>query len=208
MFERTYAAMTRQSVRAGSRVVGRTLEPMLEKRRPPPGSGDWIAGVAMSLAGARRFKLYRPAGVSFGERLPLMVMLHGCGQDAKSFANTTRMNRVATRERFLVLYPEQDGAADPVVSINNGHAAVQAWAHAAGARASKSRNVQRGRRHATRVTDFKRRATTQATLVEVAHLRHAWSGGASGQPFSDEQGPDASRLLWAFALRQFRGITS
>ena len=41
-----------------------------------------------------------------------MVMLHGCGQDAKSFALATRMNRIAARERFLVLYPEQDRLAN------------------------------------------------------------------------------------------------
>ena len=29
-------------------------------------------------------------------------------------------------------------------------------------------------------------------------------GGAAGQPFSDGQGPDASRMAWAFAARQFR----
>ena len=37
-----------------------------------------------------------------------MVMLHGCQQNAKTFAASTRMNVVAARERFLVLYPEQD----------------------------------------------------------------------------------------------------
>jgi poly(3-hydroxybutyrate) depolymerase len=31
----------------------------------------------MGAAGARRFRLYRPPDVKFGERLPLMVMLHG-----------------------------------------------------------------------------------------------------------------------------------
>jgi poly(3-hydroxybutyrate) depolymerase len=62
----------------------------------------------MGPAGVRRYRLYRPPAVKSGERLPLMVMLHGCGQDAKSFANSTRMNAVAARERFLVLYPEQD----------------------------------------------------------------------------------------------------
>ena len=50
--------------------------------------------------------------MKFGERLPLMVMLHGCGQDAKTFAASTRMNVVAARERFLVLYPEQDRLAN------------------------------------------------------------------------------------------------
>ena len=55
-----------------------------------------------------------PPDVKFSERLPLMVMLHGCGQDANTFAASTRMNRIAMRERFLVLYPEQDRLA-------NGH---------------------------------------------------------------------------------------
>ncbi len=42
-----------------------------------------------------------------------MVMLHGCAQDAQSFAASTRMNVVAARERFLVLYPEQDRLSNP-----------------------------------------------------------------------------------------------
>jgi hypothetical protein len=54
------------------------------------------------------------------------------------------------------------------------------------------------------VTDFKRRGTTVASLIEVHVLGHAWSGGAAGQRFSDPLGPDASRLVWAFAARQFR----
>ena len=66
----------------------------------------------MGATGARRFRLYRPPGVKVGERLPLMVMLHGCGQDAYSFASSTRMNRIVMRERFLVLYPEQDRLAN------------------------------------------------------------------------------------------------
>ena len=55
------------------------------------------------------------------------------------------------------------------------------------------------------VTDFKRQGSLVATLVEIGALGHAWSGGAAGQPFSDAQGPDASRMVWAFAARQFRG---
>ncbi|MEO7853778.1 MAG: hypothetical protein ABIR94_16230, partial [Rubrivivax sp.] len=96
------------------------------------------------------------------------------------------------------------GSDDLVVSVNNGHAAVQVWAEAAGARPGDPRSVQRGKRHATTVTDFKLRRTTVATLVEVNGLGHAWSGGAPKQPFSDSEGPDASRMLWAFADKQFR----
>lgn len=321
-FERSFKAITRTTARAGSRAVQRALKPAVDKRIPPPGRGDWIAGVALGSSGARRYRLYRPPGVRFGERLPLVVMLHGCGQDAKSFAASTRMNRIADRERFLVLYPEQDrlanaqgcwnwfdtrngraygeaalimkaidqvcllypvdrarialaglsagasmaallvtrhpdrfkavamhsgippgaahstmtalgamhghraplpllatplamaaswppllvihGSEDPVVSAANGQAAVQVWADAAGARAGRARSVQRGKRYATTVTDFVRRGATVATLVEVARLGHAWSGGAARQPYSDGQGPDASRMVWAFAARQFR----
>ena len=87
---------------------------------------------------------------------------------------------------------------------SNGLAAVRAWAEAAGARPGTPRAVQRGKRYATEVTDFKARGRVVATLVEVAGLKHAWSGGAAREAFSDAKGPDASRMVWAFASRQFR----
>ena len=91
-----------------------------------------------------------------------------------------------------------------MVSLNNGHAAAQVWADAADARASERRTVQRGNRYPMRVIDFKRARSTVARLVEVERLGHAWSGGAAKQAFSDQRGPDASRMAWAFAARQFR----
>ena len=39
-------------------------------------------------------------------------MLYGCGQDADSFAASTRMNRVASRQGFIVLYRAQDRLAN------------------------------------------------------------------------------------------------
>lgn len=378
------ATLTRHTLRAGSKAVAqaldKTLKPAVQRRKPPPGAGDWLPGVALGPTGMRRFQLYRPPGVKLGERLPLLVMLHGCGQDAKRFALSTRMNALAARERFLVLYPEQDrlanaqgcwnwfdtqngralaeaqlimaaidqvcllypadrqrvalaglsagasmaallaarhperfkavvmhsgvppgtahsglsalgamnglrtpkplaargiaalaarapaslaskaavltdkkrstwpytavgvtprpgatareasagtadrsrvqqmesgsdrwppllvihGGADAVVSASNGMAAAQVWAAATEARPAKARTVQRGQRHAMTVTDFKHRGRTRVTLVEVDRLGHAWSGGAARQPFSDALGPDASRMVWAFAAKQFR----
>ena len=91
-----------------------------------------------------------------------------------------------------------------MVSPHNGQAAAQAWASAAGARASQARTVQRGKRYPMSITDFKRKGGTVATLVAVDGLAHAWSGGTASQPFSDGQGPDASRMAWAFAAKQFR----
>jgi poly(hydroxyalkanoate) depolymerase family esterase len=116
LFQRSLTAITGSLLRQSSRAVTRALKPSLtlvaKPRLPAHGAGDWIAGVALGPAGARRFRLYRPPDVKFGERLPLLVMLHGCGQTADSFAASTRMNRIAARERFLVLYPEQDRLAN------------------------------------------------------------------------------------------------
>jgi len=321
-FERSLVAITRAATASGTQALVRTLKPVVARRTPPPGAGAWIPGVAVGATGTRRFRLYRPPGVGIGERLPLMVMLHGCGQDANTFAASTRMNRIAMRERFLVLYPEQDrlangqgcwnwfdtgtgrayaeaalimkaidqvcllypvdrrrvaiaglsagasmaallvtrhpgrfkavvmhsgvppgtahsplsalgamhgrratlplpatpgtmeadwppllvihGDADAVVSPQNGLAAASSWARAAGALAGPARQVQRGKRYPMSITDFKRKGSTVATLVAVGKLAHAWSGGAASKPYSDGRGPDASRMAWAFAARQFR----
>ena len=125
---RSFAAITRSQLRAGTRVARQAVKRAAStatataraKARAPAGAGDWIAGVSVGSAGARR-------------------------------------------------------------------------------------SVQRGKRYPKAVTDFKQRGSTVATLVEVAGLGHAWSGGAASQPFSDGHGPDASRMVWAFAAKQFGG---
>jgi len=71
-------------------------------------SGNWTKGIAIGAAGPRRYRLYKPSGMRRNETLPLLVMLHGCGQDAEALAASSRMNTIAARERFFVLYPEQD----------------------------------------------------------------------------------------------------
>lgn len=111
-FQRQFVALSRLATAAGKQALGKAPKATSARRRPPSETGAWIPGVAIGAAGARRFRLYRPAGIQPGERLPLMVMLHGCGQDAERFAASTRMNRMAQRERFWVLYPEQDRLAN------------------------------------------------------------------------------------------------
>ena len=39
-------------------------------------------------------------------------MLHGCGQTGRDIAAVSRMNRLAARHRFVVLYPEQERVAN------------------------------------------------------------------------------------------------
>ncbi|MET0334585.1 MAG: PHB depolymerase family esterase [Rhizobacter sp.] len=320
-FERSVSAWAREGMRQGRQQFGQVAKQVTkaaaEKRKPPPGPGDWLPGLAVGLTGLLRFHVYRPAGLHYAERVPVLVMLHGCGQDARGFALSTRMNRVADKERFVVLYPEQDrvanaqgcwswfdirsgraykeaslilkaldqvsllypvdasrvaiaglsagasmaallatrhpqrfkavvmhsgvapgsadtsaaamramrgrqlltpleagealpplmvihGSHDTVVSSRNARATANLWADAAGATASDARRVQRGQRHPMTITDHKRRGRDVATLVEVDMLGHAWSGGAAKKPYSDSRGPDASRLAWQFAARQFK----
>jgi len=329
-YERNLRALTKATLSNSKRIAGQVQRATAKRLKPPPGRGDWLSGVAVGPGGARGYHLFRPAGLELkpGERLPLMVMLHGCGQTGRDFAASTRMNALAVRQRFLVLYPEQDriahpqgcwnwyerrsgkadaeaatlmaaidqacllysvdrdrvalaglsagasmaallatrypnrfravvmhsgvapgaakspatalgamrgehvppmpttavgkamgaaavfttlppmlvlhGDADAVVAPSNAASSAAVWATAVGARPGLTRKVQRGKRRAMRVTDFRRKGRTLVTLCEIAGLGHSWSGGAPKLLFSDPEGPDATRMAWAFAAAQFK----
>jgi hypothetical protein len=53
------------------------------------------------------------------------------------------------------------------------------------------------------VTDYHNRGRLVATLCIVNGLGHAWSGDATGLPYSDPKGPDASRIASTFMKKQF-----
>ncbi|MGA2343190.1 MAG: PHB depolymerase family esterase [Steroidobacteraceae bacterium] len=95
------------------------------KRIARPRESGWIAGlfphVPRSGAAHRQngYALYVPRGLR--RRVPLLVMLHGCSQDARAFADGTRMNELADRRRFIVLYPEQSRQANPLGCWNWFH---------------------------------------------------------------------------------------
>lgn len=72
----------------------------------PAAASQWSEG-AYTVGGATlRYRLYQPRRAAPGAR-PLLVMLHGCTQDALDFAQGTRMNEAAGDIGWLVLYPEQ-----------------------------------------------------------------------------------------------------
>ncbi len=77
-----------------------------------PARGQFISGSHTAAAGSRDYKLFVPPGVH-DQRLPLVVMLHGCTQDPDDFAAGTGMNEAALAQGFFVLYPAQTQGANP-----------------------------------------------------------------------------------------------
>ena len=97
------------------------LQALLRRKRPP--AGKWVSGAHTELKGwlycapfvppRRHYRLYLPPTYVSETAAPLLVMIHGCKQDAETFAAGTRMNRLADLHGFLVLYPEQRRLANP-----------------------------------------------------------------------------------------------
>ena len=317
--------MARVAVRASSKVMAKALRPAKTTRPKTRGAKPVAAGWTAGLAGSLRYRLFKPPDMDPTERKPLLVMLHGCAQDAQTLASVSQMNRVAARENFLVLYPEQNrtfnlqgcwnwfatrtgqaqreadaiaamiellihlrpvdpdrvvlvglsagasmaallatryprryravvmhsgvapgvaksqasalsamrgrnttaptplsagiagahlppllvihGSADTIVVPTNAVHTAQRWASCLGAQPVAPRTVQRGARYAVTMTDYVKQRRTVVTHCLVNGLGHAWSGGAARLAYSDPKGPDASRMIWAFATRHFATVS-
>lgn len=123
--KRATPAKAIRPVKAVKIAVAKTAKPLRKSsaapKRPvaivPVLPGSWQKAFftfpGTGLAPARRmlYWLYLPSGIANAPR-PLVVMLHGCKQTATDFAASTRMNQLAERKGFAVLYPQQSAAAD------------------------------------------------------------------------------------------------
>lgn len=81
-----------------------------DARAAAPAGARVIRGTYKNAAGERPFALYLPEGEAPAGGRALIVMLHGCTQDADDAARGTRMHEAAGRLGWMVLYPEQPAA--------------------------------------------------------------------------------------------------
>ncbi|MBK8060398.1 MAG: PHB depolymerase family esterase [Gemmatimonadetes bacterium] len=72
-----------------------------------------VRGVFRNAAGERPWALYLPDADAPATGRPLVVMLHGCTQDADDIAKGTRLHELATQRGWMVLYPEQPAQYNP-----------------------------------------------------------------------------------------------
>jgi poly(hydroxyalkanoate) depolymerase family esterase len=95
--------------------MGLALPGVARGQMKTPVNGEFIEGRFESRFGARRYKLFIPATPAPAEGRVLVVMLHGCTQDADDIARGTRLNERAAvvLPGALVLYPEQSAADNP-----------------------------------------------------------------------------------------------
>ena len=84
--------------------------PLAKLRRKPavavPEGAAWLTRSYACEAGTRDYKLYIPSQAD-AEKRPLIVMLHGCTQNADDFAVGAGMNRLAEEQGCVVAYPNQ-----------------------------------------------------------------------------------------------------
>ena len=91
--------------------------PLARHPQPPvPEGAAYLTRCFSCAAGSRDYKLYAPSRMK--EKPALIVMLHGCTQNADDFAVGTRMNELAEEGGFIVVYPEQPPSANSSMCWN------------------------------------------------------------------------------------------
>lgn len=71
-----------------------------------------VEGSFTSEHGTRSYRLALPAGHQPSQRRPMVVMLHGCLQDAADIARGSQLDVKGTGAGMIVLYPEQPETAN------------------------------------------------------------------------------------------------
>lgn len=79
----------------------------------PTAQGVWVPGLHVGPAGGRTYDVYVPAGLRRRTAVPLLLLLHGCGQTPSEFVDATRFAAAADRNGFLLVLPHQQSRHHP-----------------------------------------------------------------------------------------------
>jgi poly(hydroxyalkanoate) depolymerase family esterase len=135
--------------------------------------------------GALRMLSYAPEGLDAGA--PLVVVLHGCTQDAEGFAATAGWLDLADRCGFAVLAPEQTAQNNPNRCFNwfSPQDAARSKGEAASIRAMVAAAVGMHRSDPARVFVTGLSAGGAMTMVMLAAYPEVFAGGAvvAGLPY-------------------------
>jgi poly(hydroxyalkanoate) depolymerase family esterase len=81
-------------------------------------TGSLTSGTYAGPNGARDYELYVPSSYDPSKPMPLVVAMHGCTQTADGFQQLTGWDAEAEAKGFIVLYPQQDSAANQLSCWN------------------------------------------------------------------------------------------
>ncbi len=179
---------------------GRSLSSVDISRVPsaPPAP---MSHAEFSHGGVKRpYALFMPPRTSSvpGPR-PLLVLLHGCDQDAETFAKATRMNELAIRENAFALYPEQPAGAnprkcwnwsDPVNQERDGGAGERAWIAALIDSVAGALKADRARIF---IVGFSAGGAMAVNMLSCHPDLFAAAGVFAGAPFAAAATPEESR---------------
>jgi poly(hydroxyalkanoate) depolymerase family esterase len=109
-------------------LVGLLAVPAAAERKPGPAGERQHGSYSAPGLPTRAYALYVPSSVAAKphKRVPLLVYLHGCNQDADDAATGTRLEQLAEEKDLLVLFPQQTKAENSSYPVADGNGA-QCW---------------------------------------------------------------------------------
>ena len=92
-------------------VAGALIPTVAASSRSPASHGRFLHGTYDTSRGVYTYALYVPSTYRPNARVPLVVVLHGCGTTADQQATASGYDPVAEQDGFIVLYPD-NGSVD------------------------------------------------------------------------------------------------
>ena len=90
-------------------------------QQPPAGGGTAgtpFSGTYSGVAGSRNFRALVPSSYTKGTAMPMVVVLHGCTENADVMRQLTRFDQLAEAKGFIAVFPEQPQSANPLECWN------------------------------------------------------------------------------------------